>query len=483
MSIVQLPILRDRMDPRVILGPLHPLKLSVTETADPVGSAQMDLPMDEAVENGQFVELFSLSGSLGMYRVINIARNYTRGGTVSVRLEHAIGTLGNTFIHEAIKFEGATMYAVFWHLLSLQTKAYWQIWDGGAQDSTNPDIAFLLSRTDPTEFGTGTDLLAAFLNGMAYLYGVDMQLEYDFSVFPWRVLPVRVDKTVKAEARLSRNVETVKIQYDYTAMTTRLYATGGYDDSGEQIVLPGDGYIDADTVGRFGIIESQWQDGTAATQEKLLESARAQLEKVKNPVITITMDGYDLSRSTGESLDHFRPGDYLQTVIPADQIALPLRIISVAHPDLLREPERVTLTIGTPDKRKVTLSRKQQPSSGGGGGGGGGGGTQAYTQTHTHAVYMPFNGTIHEYAIWTATVDSRFVSISSATITIRPYDTGTYLFDVNDGAAQRATGNKTITLSGVTAGATEKVRFRSSWTKKGITFNVTLTVKGRISTT
>ena len=55
--------------------------------------------------------------------------------------------------------------------------------------------------------------------------------------------------------------------------------------------------------------------------------------------------------------------------------------------------------------------------------------------------------------------------------------------DVNDGAAQRATGNKTITLSGVTAGDTEKVRFRSSWTKKGITFNVTLTVKGRISTT
>lgn len=77
---------------------LSPLRLTLEENLAPLSAAEMLLPGEEAVACGDFVELFEPEGSAGIFRVTAVERNYGRGGTCRVWLEHGLGTLADRVI-------------------------------------------------------------------------------------------------------------------------------------------------------------------------------------------------------------------------------------------------------------------------------------------------------------------------------------------------------------------------------------------------
>lgn len=380
---IHLPRLCDRTTLQEIAR-LHPTKLSVTENEAPLSTAQMELPAeDQTVTVGQFVELYDAHRSLGFYRVAEVHRRYRAGVMQTVYLEHALATLANDVVFGGVTYNSGaqTARAVLLGLLGRQSVPYWTLWDDAG---TAEDLAYLDSQTNEFYF-ENQDLLQALLDFAATL-PKDLYIDTDMSVFPWRLIPRALPTEATSEARLGRNIESLKIGYDWNSLCTRLYPRGS--SSGENdLTIAGAAenpagllYIDSDTQGTWGIISQIWQDSDAASADALYTKAKKHLETVKNPVVSITLEGHDLSGATGEDLDSFECGQPCRVTIPEDGVNLTLRILTVEHPDLITDPARIVLTIGTADKRKASRQKAQQ-SSGGGGGGGGGGRTTTETFT------------------------------------------------------------------------------------------------------
>lgn len=362
------------------IGRAHPISLSVTENAEPLSTAQMSvLTTDILLSPGQFVEICDAYGSVGYYRIMHLSQSHKRGITQNAELEHAIVTLSDGVINGEADFAQGAQNAltVLQNLLNRQPKLYWEIWN---DTETAADIAYLTSQT-PAFYFEDEDLLQAVLDFMAQLPD-EMQLVFDMSTFPWKLIPQRIPTEPTCEARISRNIEQLTIQYDYEQVCTRIYPKGSGSGEGTVTIIgatenPGGLlYIDSDTQGTWGIICKLWSDSEAQDPNTLYTKAKKQLEKVKNPVLSVTMDGQDLAVLTGESLDRFKAGQVIRLVIPEDGVNIAARILTKTTGNLISEPTKVSLTIGTADRRKAS----KQKSKGGGGGGGGG---RTTTETFT----------------------------------------------------------------------------------------------------
>lgn len=365
---IHLPRLCDRVTLAEI-GRLHPVSLSVTENEAPLSTAQMDLPMEDyAVQVGQFVELYDAARSLGFYRISEVQINYKAGRMQTVYMEHGISTLANDVIFGAITYTKGqkTARAVMDEILGQQSQKYWELWTDNAKHAA--DLAYLDQQSEEFQF-EDQDLLQALLDCAASLQN-QLTLIMDMSRFPWKVLPVAVPTVVTSEARLSRNIESLRLGYDWSALCTRIYPKSSSGESAitikDSAASGGKMYIDSDTQGQWGVISHIWEADDAASADVLYNKAAKRLEEVKNPIVSITLDGHDLSGLTGEPLDSFEVGQPCRITIPEDGINLALRILTIQHSDLVRDPSRVSMTIGTADRRKVSRQRAQ--SAGGGGG-------------------------------------------------------------------------------------------------------------------
>lgn len=393
--MIQYSIHLPRLCDRLTLGEiarLHPTKLQVTENETPLSTAQMQLPAeDQEVQVGQFVELYDAHKSLGYYRISEVQRKYQASVMQTVYLEHALSTLANDVIFGGVTYQAGAQNArtVLNAILNRQSVKYWALWTGSDAAS---DLSYLDGRTDEFYF-QDQDLLQALLDFMTTL-PKDLYLDTDMSVFPWRLIPRALPTAATSEARLNRNIESLKVSYDWNSLCTRIYPKGS--GSGENALTiagaaantSGKVYIDSDTQGSWGIISQIWTDTDSASADALYSKAKKQLESVKNPVVSIVIDGQDLSGVTGEDLDSFEIAQPCQVSVPEDGVNMRLRILTIDHPDLISDAARVTLTIGTAEKRKLSRQRVKESRSGGGGGGGG---SRTVTETITLTITKPMN--------------------------------------------------------------------------------------------
>ena len=70
------------------------------------------------------------------------------------------------------------------------------------------------------------------------------------------------------------------------------------------------------------MISQIWTDDTATSADTLFTKEKNQLEKVKNPIVSITLDGHDLSGLTGEPLDSFECGQPCRIAIPVYKLSV-----------------------------------------------------------------------------------------------------------------------------------------------------------------
>lgn len=315
---------------------LHPSRLTLEETLTPLSTAEMILPpQDVEVDVGCFVELFTESGSAGLYRVSAVETACdTRLRTIT--MEHALCTLSDSvlFGYYAFDGEGYDTASVLRALLDMQTTPRWVL--GDCEVSEQLIYTF--------ETGSLLDALLAVTEPLS----TPCMFQFDFTTAPWTLHLRRLSTTPACECRLGRNLTGATITLDRSDLCTRLYPLG-YGEGADQLTIRdvnGDvPYLDADTVSTWGIIAKPYADTTITAPETLLASARAMLEQVKDPIVTVEISALELSGITGEAMDRFTLGALCRLPLPDHGLQMNERIVGIRRPDVYGSPADVRLTL------------------------------------------------------------------------------------------------------------------------------------------
>lgn len=332
MTTVRLPRLMDSQLQEV--ARLQPARLDIDLQLTPLSTAVMELPPDEPqTPVGGFVELYGPGGSEGVFRVASVETEWSGAPLRRVRLEHALCTLGDGLLFGYHLFDGLSTRQVLEQLLSLQPVKRWTLGEC--------DLDAGLSYT----FENGS-LLEAVLGVLPPL-PQPCALAFDFTTLPWTLHLRRLPQDIASECRLSRNLTSLTMAVDRTDLCTRIYPLG-YGEGADQLTIRdvngGVPYLDADTIGLWGVAEAAYADTTITDENTLRAAALAMLDRVKNPVMTVEVAALELSAETGLTLDRFRLGTLCRLALPGSG-DMTLRIVALRRPDALGDPVQTRLTL------------------------------------------------------------------------------------------------------------------------------------------
>lgn len=332
MSKVRLPRLLDSSLREV--RRLNPVDGGLDLTAVPLSTASLDALTTDAPAEGSLVEMYSPSGSAGIYRVVSVAHKY--GTELStVEMEHGIAEVGNYLVNSEIN-ESATLRAAIQKLWTYYRGSLWQLGYIACTDTVLTDVLY-------------DNLLQAILDLMDQTSGYI--LAYDFTTSPWTVSVVAKDNTVTAEGRLSRNVQDAAVTIDRTNLCTRVYVD--WDDQNAEDGI-GTISMDADTIGTYGVIEKHLT-GTGYTKSQAQIVAAAYLRKHKVPDVKANITGVDLANATGESLDRLEIGKLYRLAVPKYEAVIEENITGLSWRHLYTDPDSVEITLGEEEDRVVSF--------------------------------------------------------------------------------------------------------------------------------
>ena len=314
---------------------LRPSKVTLDLNLSPLSTAQMTLPEGEAdVMVRDMVELFAPSGSVGVYRVSETQKVRGNGGKVNVFLEHALSTLSDSLATGVVAMTGPVAEVVT-TLMEAQDEKHWVLGDCDVP----VDYEMIYEYTD--------DTLLKALVGVLELLPEGYAVETNTRVHPFVLHIRKVDEEAFCEARLSRNISSLQETIDAHELCTRVtpYGAGEGTDRIELTGLTGQAYMDADTIETWGVVAKTFVEEDIYDAMLLKDVATKYLEKHKNPLHSIEIDGYDLSSATGEELDRFRMGRMCRVALPKYGIVLNDRVVAKHYPDVYNQPTKVTVTL------------------------------------------------------------------------------------------------------------------------------------------
>lgn len=297
---------------------LNPVSLRIDLTLAPLSTAEMILAPDAPiVVVGDLIELYTIHGSVGIFRVQQMERTYT--GETRLSLEHGLVTMSDSIIPGKLDGENVTAAGpALWEIMSYQTT--WQL--GTVETGEEPQLTWSYDYSNVLE--SITDIVDQLPEYM---------LTYDQRSLPWTLNVVRMDDTPSCECRLSRNLASLSVQTDRSELCTRLY-------------IPGlDAPLEADTIAQWGVVARSMTGDEGLTEDDLRQRGQQYLEKHKNPSITVTLDAFDLHEATGEDLDYFRLGRMCRVCLPDYSMTINQRVTQISYPDVYSEPEHVEITL------------------------------------------------------------------------------------------------------------------------------------------
>ena len=376
MTEVRLPRLLDHSFAEI--RRLRPIEASVTMSLREPSTAELRLG-DERVQMHDWVELYAGDDSLGLYRVTGIDDTPRR--ETSATLRHAIDTLADEVWAAQIDYSG-TVADYLTALLAQQTTARWQL--GRCDDTGNWERK-----------GINYQLLSELLWELSdshYQYC----FSFDLTTTPWTVNFISVPATVTAEVRLSRNAQHVQIRRTDEGMFNKLIVSvQGGQNPGIRT------YNDTTSQTLYGVITKV----ATAKVEEIPDPdtwAQALLAERASPIVQVSIDGYELSRLTGETYDHMSVGKLCRLAIPSVPETLTETIVTVTYPRLLSAPEQVTVELSNHLQKFSETIQALKKSAGGSGGGSraGGGSTLAEVEHWGMVVRKTGVEDVYETGLW-----------------------------------------------------------------------------------
>ena len=172
--------------------------------------------------------------------------------------------------------------------------------------------------------------------------------DFDTDTTPWTVNLLRADSAAGCGIHYGRNLVKITKTMDATALVTRLYPLG-YGEGVNQLNIReangGTPYIDADTIGTWGIKCSVWTDTRIQDAATLKARARQVLEGYKNPYISYTAKAVDLYSMTGFSWDDYMPGKLVRVMDSEHGVDFQARIVTISKRDVNGDPGDIEITI------------------------------------------------------------------------------------------------------------------------------------------
>lgn len=328
-----------------------PEKLSYELTLMEPSTATLVMNRSEAaVTVGQFMELYETYGSIGIYRIEKVATTYKPGlwdrilqavglreATLTVTLRHAICTLedGIIFGYHEYGGTGVNLQSVLTALIAMQPTPYWRL--GTVDYATQYQYSF----------ENESNLLDAILS-TAEPIADEHRWTFDFTASPWTLNLITASDDY-CEMRMNRNADTVKVDVDRSQMVNRIYPLG-YGEGVNQLTIAtvngGVKYLeDTASQAAWGIVALPYPDTTITDAATLRAVAQAQLDARKEPTITVSITGADLSALTDESLDRLTVGRMCRTPLPDYGVTVLERIVSVRKTDVYRDNARAQITL------------------------------------------------------------------------------------------------------------------------------------------
>ena len=317
--MIKLPRLLDKQ--LNVVATLHPSRLSATDKIEPASTATMGLPVGEpAVAVRDFVEIFDSDGSKGIYRVSGV--NGSNAERQTVTLSHGIVTLEDETLPPKTVLSG-NVRQLLSTLLDYQGHKWWQLGTVENQDET----VYKVQGSNTIALQVLTDI--ASISPECYF-------AYDQTTRPWTLHFLRKKNEPDCECRLMRNVCAFSVSFSDADMRTRVTSA----------LLP-DGHMDADTIGRWGVISRELDTNSDTTPAEAVKLAERLLEQYKNPTASIEIDAVDLSRATGEDLDRLSIGRVCRVALPDWGVSYVHQIVAVYWADLLHKPAQKKISLST----------------------------------------------------------------------------------------------------------------------------------------
>ena len=185
---------------------------------------------------------------------------------------------------------------------------------------------------------------------------------YDMSVYPFRLNIIYKPNTTDTEMRAGRNMRTITRTIDKSGMYTRFYPTGKDD-----LHIPGD-YVELNTA-QYGVVSKIETDASIDSVDELIRWANERLALHAEPEVSIDVEGVELVKSTGVSLDRMWLGSYCRVPLPEFGTEITERIVSLNYADKKNRPEvvKITLANNKSDVAKIIADVIKNGSGGKGG--------------------------------------------------------------------------------------------------------------------
>lgn len=410
------------------IGEIRPIKVSATTKIVPLSYASLQLPKGVSVPARGFVELFTSMGSLGIFRVRSPQDAYGDDITTA-ELEHAITEVGDYLVLASYN-EMMPASQAFTTIFSHYRGSFWQL--GSVSALGSEEIAVQADHVRVLE------CLISLLEQKT-----DCMMSFDFSTTPWTINFVKRGTVVSAEGRLARNMNYAKVSYDDTDLCTRAYfeveaeeglnpenfpvfdvnayySLGEYVNYDGQVYRLNDShvagvvweqtskslvedvpttewqYVDADTIGIYGIVEKQVYSGGDYTASEVLRVVNDFLEKHKEPRVSIEISLEELSGITGEPFDTFQIGKLCRLALVDYGVTIERTITSMSWDNVYSSPLDVTVNLEDEEDTAINFIHDIDVNGGtigGAGGGGGGGGGKKKQEETFKKFYTDFQKT------------------------------------------------------------------------------------------
>ena len=323
---------------------LKPTSGSVTLHLTGVSEASLSLPDAETPPAmHSLVEVYTVRGSAGIFRVTNLARTYRN--EISVTLRHGIDTLSDSLWRAQETFTG-TMTEYLTRLLSFQTARV----NGAAPWVLGTCACATQITAKQMNYERLSDLLAA-----VEADETDYCFTYDQTSFPWTLSMIAKPNTVTAAIRLHRNAKGLTVTLDDSEMCNRLRLSANRVNKNQQgqktdVDIVYKDYENATSQATWGIVEKV---ADIEVTEDIKNGAHAEcdawaarfLAERADPAVQIEVEGRELRADTGDPWDEPDLGQLARVELPDYGTTLTERVVSLSWNDIFDDARDVKVSL------------------------------------------------------------------------------------------------------------------------------------------
>ena len=289
-----------------------------------------------AIKIHDWVQMFHVNGSAGVYRISRIQNTY-HTGECAIGLEHGLACLDDAIVKHGNATESdsnnkstevvkGTVQACIAHILQYQTvkvgnQAVWRLGTVAVSEEVKANI-------------NGT-ILATLTSIMAELD--DYMISCNQTSFPWTINIVAKPTTgIESELRLARNMSTCKINYDDSDMVNRIYCEDLSDST-----YPNRYMESANSIQAFGLVEGYHKSDNS--DEDAEATCRKLLRWHDHPKVSITVDAVDIFNHSHVTIDKLVCGTRGRIALPDYGVTVEEQIVKLNYKDIYKDPLSVTV--------------------------------------------------------------------------------------------------------------------------------------------